>query len=278
MNESLATIVPEIQGELVMSRDPVETIKDAERAARALTNQVFTKIKPPVINGKRYPQVEHWQTVASFYGVFPRITETHFVQYGEVQGFDAVAEAVVASTGNVISRAEASCMDDEPRWKGRPLHQVKAMAQTRAVSRVLRNIFSRIMVLAGCEATPAEEMDGQTQTDTVQHDHPPVPEPQRKVESTAPEPKWVSLLEPPDIIATAPVGQGQSTSAPPTQNTGYITEKQQKRLWAIAKQAGWQNDKIKDFLLRDYNLEHTADIPRDKYEEIVTSIESGGGK
>lgn len=59
---------------------------------------------------------------------------------------------------------------------------------------------------------------------------------------------------------------------------GCISAPQQKRLWAIAKQAGWQNEEIKDFLKMKYGLDHTADIPKDKYEEICTTLEGGTAK
>ena len=82
------------------------------------------------------------------------------VEHGGAKGWEAYAEAIRANSGLVVSRAEAMCMDDEPRCKGRPIHQLRAMAPTRAVSRCLRNVFSRIMVLAGVEPTPADDRDG----------------------------------------------------------------------------------------------------------------------
>lgn len=143
-----------------MTQTPEQSIHQAEQAAAALRDMVFSKIKPATISGKQYPLVEHWTTVASFYGITPKVTETKYVEYGGAKGWEAYAEAIRADSGLVISRAEAMCMDDEPRWKGRPIHQLRAMAQTRAVSRCLRNVFSRIMVLAGVEPTPADDRDG----------------------------------------------------------------------------------------------------------------------
>jgi hypothetical protein len=143
-----------------MTQSPEQSLGEAERAAAALRDKMFSKIKPANINGKQYPLVEHWTTVASFYGITAKVTQTNYVEYGGTKGWEAYAEAIRADSGLVISRAEAMCMDDEPRWKGRPIHQLRAMAQTRAVSRCLRNVFSRIMVLAGVEPTPADDRDG----------------------------------------------------------------------------------------------------------------------
>lgn len=158
MEEKAIEIVPHSGMELMQS--PEQSLGDAERAAAALRDKMFSKIKPAMVNGKQYPLVEHWTTVASFYNVTAKVTQTNYVEYGGAKGWEAYAEAIRADSGLVVSRAEAMCMDDEPRWKGRPIHQLRAMAQTRAVSRCLRNVFSRIMVLAGVEATPADDRDG----------------------------------------------------------------------------------------------------------------------
>ena len=55
-----------------------------------------------------------------------------------------------------------------------------------------------------------------------------------------------------------------------------ISEGQRKRMYAIYKNAGWQDSEVKDFLLREYNIASSADIPRDKYDEICRALESGG--
>src|SRR5690242_8511321 len=107
-----------------MVQSPEDSIGQAERAAAALRDKVFSKIKPAIISGKQYPLVEHWATVASFYGITPKVTETKYVEYGGAKGWEAYAEAIRADSGLVVSRAEAMCMDDEPRWKGRPIHQL----------------------------------------------------------------------------------------------------------------------------------------------------------
>ena len=47
---------------------------------------------------------------------------------------------------------------DEPTWKGRPDYARRSMAATRATSKVCRLAFSWVMVLAGFQPTPAEEI------------------------------------------------------------------------------------------------------------------------
>ena len=72
-----------------------------------------------------------------------------FVEYGDARGFEATAEARLVSTNQVISRAEAMCLDDEWKWEGKPLFQIKLMAQTRACAKALRNVLAWVVVLAG---------------------------------------------------------------------------------------------------------------------------------
>ena len=54
-----------------------------------------------------------------------------------------------------------------------------------------------------------------------------------------------------------------------------ITPAQQKRLFAIAMKAGWSKDALKDWLQAHYGLEHSRDIPRDRYDELVAAVEQG---
>lgn len=146
-----------------------DTLSAAQEAAKALRDHVFKAFPPARIQGRRYPCVEHWQTIASFYGVTAKVVATNYVEFGDHVGWEAIAEAIRVSDGAVVSRAEAMCMTDEPRWAGRPMHQIRAMAQTRAVSRVLRNVFARVMVLAGVEATPAEDVDSEEDVSAPRH-------------------------------------------------------------------------------------------------------------
>jgi hypothetical protein len=81
------------------------------------------------------------------------------VEYFGAKGFEAKA-IVRDSKGVVIAAAEAICMDDEPNWKGKPLFQLKSMAQTRSLSKAYRSSLSFIVSIAGYAATPFEEMQG----------------------------------------------------------------------------------------------------------------------
>lgn len=160
MNEN-ESIVPAITLDVAVARPPDVVLAEARRAAVALADVVKNKNKPVVFNGEQYLEFEDWQTVARFYGLTARVTRTSPIEMAGAAGFEAQAEALVIGTGQVVSAAEAMCMNDEPNWSKKPLFQLRSMAQTRACAKALRNVLAWVVVLAGYKATPAEEMTGQ---------------------------------------------------------------------------------------------------------------------
>ena len=145
---------------LTVHRAPEDVIAEAQKAATALQRIVAQKKRPVIINGEQYLEFEDWMTVARFYGVTARIRETRYIQYGDAVGFEAIADALLVKTGEVISSAESMCLNDEAKWKGRELFQIRSMAQTRAAAKALRNVFAWVVVLAGYRPSVAEEMTG----------------------------------------------------------------------------------------------------------------------
>jgi len=139
-------------------RSPEEVLEEAKRAATALKNIISNKKKPVSFNGEQYLEFEDWQTLAKFYGIVAKVTETNHVEYGGVNGFEARAVAIDLRTGTEISAAESLCLNDERNWKSKPLFQLKSMAQTRACAKALRHVLAWVVVLAGYKPTPYEEM------------------------------------------------------------------------------------------------------------------------
>jgi hypothetical protein len=146
---------------VAVARPPDVVLAEARRAAVALADVVSNKKKPVVFNGEQYLEFEDWQTVGRFYGLTARVVDTKPLEMAGATGFEARAEALVIATGQVVSGAEAMCMNDEPNWAKKPLFQLRSMAQTRACAKALRNVLAWVVVLAGYKATPAEEMTGQ---------------------------------------------------------------------------------------------------------------------
>jgi hypothetical protein len=75
-------------------------------------------------------------------------------------GIRAIGEVRRMDTGNVICTAEGFLGTDEETWNKRPLYARRAMCQTRAISRACRSAFAHVVIMmnAGLETTPAEEV------------------------------------------------------------------------------------------------------------------------
>jgi hypothetical protein len=70
----------------------------------------------------------------------------------------------------------------------------------------------------------------------------------------------------------------QETTPPPATNgevVYFITEPQRRRLFAIAKGAGIESEKLDEFLRIEYDIESTKKIRRDQYEEICEVVKTG---
>jgi len=108
------------------------------------------------IQGKKYVRVEGWNAIATAHGCTTSITTVEAVE----GGIRAVAQLRRINDGSIIAEAEGFVGDDEPMWAKRLLYARRAMAQTRAISRVCRTAFAHVVVLidSGLETTPAEEM------------------------------------------------------------------------------------------------------------------------
>lgn len=128
------------------------------------------------IQGRNFVPVEGWTSIAVAHGCIATIRSVEELPHG----IKAVAEIRKISDGIVITAAEGYVGDDEPVWFGgpgtrwnrrtqreeevihkkRPDYAIRAMAQTRAISRACRTAFSHVVVMManGLQTTPAEEM------------------------------------------------------------------------------------------------------------------------
>ena len=108
------------------------------------------------IQGRRYVQVEGWQTIANAFGCVASAKNVQRIE----GGFTAIGQIIRLADGVVIAEAEGYVGDDESTWSKRPVFARRAMAQTRAMSRACRSAFAVVVTLmdAGLETTPAEEM------------------------------------------------------------------------------------------------------------------------
>lgn len=123
------------------------------------------------IQGRSYVKVEGWQSIATAHGCTASARDVEVIP-GE--GVRAIGEIRRMSDGTVIATAEGFVGEDEPTWFGgeiqtrngpktlpkRPLYAIRAMAQTRAISRACRTAFAHVVVLmnANLSTIPAEEV------------------------------------------------------------------------------------------------------------------------
>ena len=69
-----------------------------------------------------------------------------------------------------------------------------------------------------------------------------------------------------------PKEKSQESQSPSKDKGEVITEPQAKRFYAIAKNTKATDDQIKEWLYREYSIEHTKDIPKSLYDEICTKV------
>jgi hypothetical protein len=122
------------------------------------------------IQGRKFVRVEGWQAIATAHGCIASSGEVRFTE----EGCSAIGQVRRMDTGAVICEAEGFVGKDEPVWFGgtvtkygkttnydkRPDYAIRAMAQTRAISRACRSAFAHVVVImgGGLETTPAEEV------------------------------------------------------------------------------------------------------------------------
>lgn len=176
--ETTAIAVPE---SIYSPMRPAEKVAYAAEVASALKDVIVKKGLAKKIQGRDHIKVEGWQTAAALCGISCRVTHTTVSEDG--QGYIAHAEAVRTDSGIVVGAGDGMCSRNERIWAKRDDYALRAMAQTRAVSRALRGVLAFVITLAGYEATPVEEM------------------PPEGVESTPPPPP--ELKAPPDPYSNA---------------------------------------------------------------------------
>lgn len=138
---------------VINPQDQMTQAVNAASVSKAIVSKTSVQIQ-----GKNHVAIEGWQAVAVANGCTLGSREVKKVE----GGYTAIGELRRISDGALIATAEGFVGDDEPTWANKPEHAKRAMAQTRAMSRVGRSAFAHVVVLmdAGLSTTPAEEMDG----------------------------------------------------------------------------------------------------------------------
>jgi hypothetical protein len=150
--------------ELVRIESNVEAYRASTEAADLCKEIVVATSSN--IQGRRYVSVEGWQAIARAHGCAAGARDVERVD----GGVRAIGEVRDIHTGALIATAEGFVGEDEPTWYGgqsrgktlpkRADYAIRAMAQTRAMSRACRSAFAHVVVMmkAGLATTPAEEV------------------------------------------------------------------------------------------------------------------------
>jgi hypothetical protein len=272
---------------LSISRMPEEVLADAKHCADVLMRVYNAKAEKDKVkmNGRYYFEFEDWNTMARFFNVTAQTKTVEYVEYGTVRGFEAVAEAIKIIDGIpvVLSRADAMCLNDEENWGLRPkyewqdvkdndgkvvwednpnkpgskrakrekkqtgseavpLFQLRSMAQTRAQAKVLRQLFSWVIVLAelkGIGTTPAEEMSGNT------------------IDAETNEGGGTGEVKTPQ--KKAPTGE-------------KVSDNQRKRMFAIARDAGFNAEVRVKEVITAFGIEHADDVTKNIYNDVCAAL------
>ena len=155
-----ALVVPERAESALSPQDIVEVTK--ERAV-AVINIIEQAKAYAIIQGKRYLRVEAWQVIGEFDNSKTQTEWVRPVKDGDtILAWEARVNLVDKHTGVIRGGAEMSCGLDEYVCRGRTGYSqhvaAQSMAQTRAESKAFRMNYSAVALMAGFEATTAEEM------------------------------------------------------------------------------------------------------------------------
>jgi hypothetical protein len=155
----------------LFSKDPEQAFKDAQR----LVNVVAGKCSGPGymvnIKGKLYPKIEWWTTISASLGLFPQVVFAKRLDREDEVAYEA--KVAVYLQDQIIASGEAMCSNKEARWQNADEYAIKSMAITRASGKAYRIPLSFLAVMAGLEATPAEEMVRENAPEREQAQDPP---------------------------------------------------------------------------------------------------------
>jgi hypothetical protein len=134
--------------------------KKAETLKRIVEDQELYVDIGPKGKGSRHLKVEAWQTMATAYKLAVRTDDgTKLIYEGaKIVGVEAKATVIDIETGIIVGGATSYCFQNEQGKEGQAVAQLAGMAQTRASARALKQNLSWVVVLAGYNPTPAEEM------------------------------------------------------------------------------------------------------------------------
>ena len=163
LDESQSIISPEVFG---------QSLEWAQQKAKKLKAIVDSQQLSVKIGPSEHLKVEGWQTIGRGYGYTCRTTVDELVKDsdGRMVGVKATA-SILDGLGAIVGGADSFCFRDEEKYDKdtgeisyphgkQTIAQWAGMAQTRAEARAFKQVLSWVVILAGYNPTPAEEMTG----------------------------------------------------------------------------------------------------------------------
>jgi hypothetical protein len=143
-------------GTALFSQDPEQAFIEAQRLVSVVARRCTGPGYLVNIRGKQYPKIEWWTTVSASLGLFPQVLFAQRLDRDDEIAYEA--KVAVYRQNQIVASGEAMCSSKEERWSHADEYAIKSMAITRASGKAYRIPLSFLAVMAGLEATPAEEI------------------------------------------------------------------------------------------------------------------------
>ena len=140
----------------LFSRSPKKALSQMQELVQVMSSKCQGKEFIAIINGKQYPKVEWWTTIAATLGLFPIVIYSRRLDREGELAYEARVE--VRYGDRVVGAGEAMCSNKETRWSSADEYAIRSMSITRATGKCYRLPLSFLAVMAGLNPTPAEEI------------------------------------------------------------------------------------------------------------------------
>ena len=140
----------------LFSRSPKKALSQMQELVQVMSSKCQGKEFIAIINGKQYPKVEWWTTIAATLGLFPVVIYSRRLDREGELAYEARVE--VRYGDRVVGAGEAMCSNKETRWSNADEYAIRSMSITRATGKCYRLPLSFLAVMAVLNPTPAEEI------------------------------------------------------------------------------------------------------------------------
>lgn len=273
MSDQLPAILGDVVHDVAVARPPELVLDEAQKAATALKRVLDQKPNKVMFNNEQYLEAEDWILLGRFYGVTAKIEWTRPVEFADVAGFEARAVAVRAD-GEIVSAAEAMCLNDEEKWRSRPKYAWCYV--TKGGARVVDDPGPDQIVWEDNPAKPGKKRPKKERT-LIGEEKVPLFQLRSMAQTRATAKVLSNVLRWVPVLAgyrgtpaeELPTTEAPQQGAPPTA-APRITKAQLKRLQEHSQAAGHSRDAILDWL----GIRALTDIPAAEYDAILARIDN----